>query len=112
MKKSTMLLALGASGALLQAAEQNKGPMDAQWFYDKNNPYNKANELHQERDWQGAENTYKKLLAEGSGDDYDQENARLNLAACSWAQDKPSRGWASFDTLLGIEKGQQISKEL
>lgn len=112
MKRSTLLLALGASSALLQGAEQStKGPMDSHWFYDKNNPYNEANELHQERDWKSAEDTYTQLLVGEAGDEYDQANARVNLAACSWAQNKPHRGWDGLDTVLGIPKELQISKE-
>ena len=110
MKSNKLMLAIGMTSVLLNAAEPKKGPMDAGWFYGEN-PYKQANVLHEKLEWKSAEEQYKNLLKQKLGDEYDRANAKVNKAACSWAQDKPSTGWKHFDTLFGIDKEQQISKE-
>jgi hypothetical protein len=98
-----------ASSSMLMASQ--RGPMDAEWFYNPHNPFSKANNEQQNRRWGDAECAYKKGLEEGLGDDYDKNNAQVNLAACLFAQGEPSEGWASFDKLLGIPEDKQISQE-
>jgi hypothetical protein len=92
---------------LCDAAEQKKGPMNPDWFYGQN-VYMAANLLHQNEQWEGAEKLYKELLQENAGDEYDQANAMINLAACSWAQRKATNGWKAFDDLIDIEKKQLL----
>lgn len=96
---------------MLYGIEDNKGPMSSEWFYSENNPFKKANELHQECKWEEAEQEYESLLEDDVGTSNDQNNARLNLAACMMAQGKPSKHWACFDQLLDIPEEQQISSE-
>jgi len=97
------------SSGMLDGAEQ--GPMNAMWFYNQNNPYKQANELHQDRKWKDAADRYKQILDANAGDDYDQNMAKLNLAACSMAQRQSTEHWSSFDVVLGIPEQERISLE-
>ena len=86
----------------------NGGPMNAEWFYNENNPYNEANDFLQNKNWRRAENEYVKLLADKTGTEYDQNMARLNLASCQMAQEKSSSEWKSFDILIDVPKDKQL----
>lgn len=112
MKKSSLLFtfqfALGYSG--MQAMDG--GAMNAAWFYDEQHPCKSANQMHQDKEWKKAAEEYEKFLLQGAGNEYDQEMARLNMAACIMAQGLPSKDWGSFDALVGIDKKQRISREL
>jgi hypothetical protein len=99
------------SGMLI-AMEKPQGPMNAEWFYAQDNPFKVANDLHQERKWCEAEGEYNKKLKEGVGSQYDQDMARLNLAACQMAQRKPSEHWSSFDAVIGIPQEQRLSDDV
>lgn len=101
------LLVMFFSLNLLAVEVQKDGPMNADWFY-KNDAYKSANMFHQGRKWEKAAGEYKKLLTEGAGTEYDQNMARLNLAACKMAQGKASKNWAAFDKLVGIEEKKQF----
>jgi len=115
MKRQSSLLLLPIvciASAMLNGAEQSQGPMNAHWFYDKNNPYKQANDLHQDRKWKEAASDYKKVLNEDGGTDYDKKMAKLNLAACLMAQRQPTEHWSSFDALVGIPEEKRISPEM
>lgn len=107
---ATFHLSLLISGSSVMASEG--GPMNADWFYGENHPFQLANRLHQDRVWDGAAEEYSKVLQQDVGTEYDKQMAQLNMAACLMAQRQPSEGWGSFDLLLGIAKEQRISKEL
>lgn len=96
-----------SSGMLISMQQQ--GPMNAEWFYAQNHPFSAANALHQERQWEQAEVEYEQILKEGDGTEYDQKMAKLNLAACLMAQQKPTEHWGSFDALIGIPQEKQLS---
>ncbi len=100
------------SSAVLNGAEQSQGPMNAQWFYDKNNPYKKANDLHQDRKWKDAAKEYGLILSVKRTDKYNCNMAKLNLAACLMAQGKPTEHWKSFDALLAIPKEKRLPKKI
>lgn len=112
MKNNVLVLLIGACSTLINSAQQASGPMNAEWFYAENNPFKQANDLHQNRRWVEAEFGYKTLLHDKSiGSKYDRRMAKINLAACTMAQRKPSENWANFDKLNGISEDQQISAE-
>ena len=114
MKKRASIFAfqlfLLMSGPSIQAMDG--GPMNADWFYSEENPFKSANQLHQDREWKKAAEEYKKILLQDVGNEYDKEMAQLNMSACLMAQRKPSKNWGSFDSLVGIDKKQRVSKEL
>jgi hypothetical protein len=112
MKSNKLFLLMAISSGFANAAEQTKGLRDSQWFYDENNPYAKANALHQERKWEDSEREYEQLLQQKIGDDYDQDNAQVGKAICRMAQRKQSEGWRGIDNLLNIEKDKQISEDM
>lgn len=86
----------------------NGGPMNAEWFYSKENPYKDANDYHQDKNWHHAEREYKKLLQDEAGTEYDKNMAQLNLAACRMAQGKSSSEWRSFDAIIEIPKNKRL----
>lgn len=112
----------------LNSMEQEKGPMDSVWFYDKSHAFAKANEYHQEQQWQDAVEEYTRYLvgiefgnkiASICGlhqiygpSEYDKDKGYLNLAACLMAQRKASNFWKSFDVLLNIPLSQRMSSSL
>ena len=112
----------------LNSMEQEKGPMDSVWFYDKNHAFAQANQYHQEQQWKKATEEYINcLFATGLGEKvanalkfhiiygpskYDKNKAYLNLAACLMAQRKSSELWTSFDVLLNIPLSQRISSNI
>lgn len=98
----------GLIGSAPAGTAASNGPMNEKWFYAQEHPYSSANELHQQRNWQGAATEYKKQLDAKAGTDYDQNMARLNMAQALMAQGKASPDWAAFDDLVGIDKNQQI----
>lgn len=115
MKNSTKILLLSVtfltlSHGILMAMEK-KGPMNEAWFYDQNNPYKSANDLHQERRWKEAATDYEQKLHNKTGTEYDREMARLNLAACLMGQQQSTEHWGSFDTLIDIDEEQRLSKD-
>lgn len=93
-------------------ASQNGGPMNAEWFYDENNPYKSANDLLQNQQWGLAAEEYRKLLAEKVGTEYDQDMAALNCASCLMALEKPSMQWGAYDALSGIPKEKRLTNDL
>ncbi|HEX4069254.1 MAG TPA: hypothetical protein VHX42_04095 [Candidatus Babeliales bacterium] len=113
----------------INCMEQQKGPMDSVWFYDKNHIFAQANQLHQEQQWEEASRAYRDGLAKVKPTDnvykpneshpiFDEETkhhehiAQLNLAACLMAQRQETEHWASFDALLDIPKPKHISSDL
>ncbi len=109
--------------------EQQKGPMDSIWFYDKSHVFAQANQYHQEQQWKKATEEYTRyltgiefgnMMANICGlhyqiygpSEYDRNKAYLNLAACLMAQRKASNYWKSFDVLLNIPLSQRISSSL
>jgi hypothetical protein len=107
---STLLLIVSLSSCVLVAMIQ-PGPMNSEWFYAKNHPFVLANNLHQECRWEEAEAAYKKRLIENVGTEYDKKMATVNLAACEWAQGKPTKNWGAFDELIGIDDQQLLSED-
>ncbi len=87
--------------------KQSPGPMNPDWFYEKND-FTPANKYHQKRKWAKAEEAYALVLNEKATSEYDKSMAMLNQAACMMAQRKPSEGWKSFDQLIGIDKNKQL----
>lgn len=88
------------------------GPMNAEWFYHPDNPFKKANDLHQKRQWQAAASEYELTLSVKRTDKYSCNMAKVNLAACLMAQKKPSKHWRSFDALLEIPKEKHLPKKI
>lgn len=114
MKHSRILvLSVSMIGGMVMAMnQQQQGPMSAEWFYAQHNPFKTANDLHQARKWKEAEVAYKQKLEEGVGTEYDQDMAKLNLAACLMAQRESTEHWNSFDKLIGIPQENRLSQEL
>ena len=86
-----------------------EGPMNAEWFYNPNNPYQTANTHLQQRKWEQAEQKYLQLLEQNIGSEYDRNMARINLASCQMAQGKASPHWAAFDKVCGIPKENRFN---
>jgi len=112
MRKIVLLSVLFVSSGTLLTMEKPQGPMNAEWFYSQQNPFKIANALHQDRKWKDAEDEYNQKLSENVGNEYDQEMAKLNLAACMMAQRKSTEHWSSFDSLIGINKEKQLSSDV
>jgi hypothetical protein len=109
-KALLLLTILCASSMTLNSKEKSPGPMNAKWFYNKENAFAKANNLHQQQQWAEAAAEYKRLLANKNiGSEYDRAMAEVNLAACLMAQRQATEHWASFDELLDIEQSKRIS---
>lgn len=107
---SILLASEKASGSDAPTAAGN--PMNADWFYAKDNPFKAANDLHEAREWAKAEAAYKSLSKQGVGTRYDREMARLNQAACRMAQMSASGGWRALDRLNGVKDPKMLPKEL
>ncbi len=101
-----LLMAMGGPAGQVQGT--SGGPMNSEWFYDEKGAYAQANQLHQEKKWALAEKKYQELLTLHAGSEYDQNAARLNLAACQMAQRKASDGWEAYDNLADIPKEKQL----
>jgi hypothetical protein len=117
MKKFYCLSLLSAAciaSVTLDGAQSpvNGGPLNADWFYNENNPYRESNDLYQIRKWDKAASSYERILSAGVGSEYDQNMARVNLASCEMAQGKATENWNAFDALIGISQEQRLTKEL
>lgn len=88
------------------------GPMNAEWFYDPDNPFKKANDLYQNRQWQDAAAEYELILPIKRTDKYSGHMARINLASCLMAQKKSTPHWKSLDAALDIPKARRLPKNL
>lgn len=91
---------------------ENKGPLNAAWFYSDQCPYAKANKLMQNQQWSAAAELYKHLLEKDVGTDYDKSMARLNHAYCFLALQDKVTGWTEYDTLCGIKPERRMQGDV
>lgn len=103
-------VSLVAMDGEVQALPTSGGPMNADWFYHPNNPFKKANDLYQDRQWDQAAREYELVLSIKKVDKYSYHMARVNHASCLWAQRKATPDWKSFDALLNVDKAKRLSK--
>lgn len=101
--KKLVSMTLFLSIVSVYAMDEQSNPMDSHWFYDEKNPYAKANQYMQHREWFDAEKIYGELLKNNIGNYYDQNKAKLNGASARLAQDMPSELWIGWDNLCIAE---------
>lgn len=110
MKKQIFSLALVLCATGFASEQATGGPMNAEWFYGEG-PYQEANELHQNREWQEASYEYGEQVLVQKENEYDAAMARINMAACDMAQGNMSLyNWKWFDQAYGIPDEKRIKE--